>query len=87
MVLMKYGLNITTRCDFIAVLVNPSYQKDEEKNSGQQKCYVTCYFTIFVHIFHLSYASGSMNLYVKTSILSKCNNIFQQKILLKIFLQ
>ena len=31
MVLMKSGLNITTRCDFIAVLVNPSYQKDEEK--------------------------------------------------------
>ena len=42
MVLMKSGLSITTRCDIIAVLVNPSYQKDEEKNSGQQKCYVTC---------------------------------------------
>ena len=42
MVMMKSGLNITTRCDFIAVLVNSSYQKDEEKNSGQQKCYVLC---------------------------------------------
>ena len=41
MVMMKSGLNITTRYDFIAVLVNPSYQKDEQKNSGQQKCYVT----------------------------------------------
>ena len=77
MVLMKSGLNITTRCDFIAVLVNPSYQKDEEKTQvSKSVMWHVNYFTIFVHIFHLSYASGSMNLYVKTSILSKCNNIF-----------
>ena len=43
MVLMKSGLNIPTFCDFIAVLVNPSDRKDEEKqHSGQQKCCVAC---------------------------------------------
>ena len=80
MVLMKSGLNITTFSDSI-ILVNPNYQKNEERKTQVTKNvmrHVNC-FLIFVHIFHLLYASESMSRYVKTSILSKSNNIFQQK--------
>ena len=60
-------------------------KKMKKKNTQVSKnaMWLVNYFTIFVHIFHLSYASGSMSLYVKTSILSKSNNIFQLKKCLK----